>query len=337
MPNSFDYLYTFRSSDKSSVEWSKGAYPITSIKSALGLTLSPIYEQVEPITFIAWNDDSPFDSKKYLFHNTTNDISNGHSKGVLAYGEKGGFLLSHSIPRYPPNPDITSHYEYPESGKRFAQMAVCVSSTKQNASDAFRNEIKSLLDLMVHFKPKVYASNVLHYWPPEIRYKFNKVIYPEKAQLDELFIGNISYGQNFVHIHSFGQSNNAKCKDIFNVISEHYQAPMVAQSDAQTWLDRYNPLPSICQSKFTVENIKLVKIWTYYGIEWIEWSRIKDHSKWIASKVMEKPIICVGDLNRARTTMKRGGMFICLEDEELFKSFSDKVAYQLESCDCNIN
>lgn len=333
IPNSYDYMYLFRSSDQNTVEWRKGSYPITSIKSALGLTLSPIYEQVEPITFVAWNDDMPFDSKKSLFSNTTHidpfSINNGHSKGVVAYSEKGGFLLSHSVPRYPPNPDIVSHYEYPESGKRFAQMAVCVTSAKHESSDRLVNEIETLLDLMIHFKPQVYASNVLSHWPPRLLNKFEKVIYPEKQQLGAPFIGSKFYGQNFVNVHSFGRSDEAGYKDAFNVLAEHYRTPIVAQ----TWLDRYNPLPSSCDSEFTVENVEQIKIWHFHGIEWFEWGRTNDHSKWIASKVIEKPVVCIGDLNRARTTIKRGGMFICFEDEEFFKAFSEKITYQVESCD----
>lgn len=331
MPNSFDYIHTFQALDRDTIEWSLGSHPISSKKSALGRTLSPIYEQVEPITFIAWNDDAPFDSSQPQFWNKNyiDPFANGLSKGVIAYTKKGGFLLSHSVPRYPPNPVHVPHYEYPESGKRFAQMAVCITSEKHDSSDSVVNEIKSLLDLILHFKPQVYSSNVPGYWQFALRQKFEKVIYPDNQQLGVPFIGHMLYGKSSITVHSFGRSNAAGFQDIFSALAEHYKTSIVAK----TLLDQNKPLPSFCHSKFSIENVQQVKIWKFHGIEWIEWSPSNDHSNWLVSKSNKKPVVCVGDLNRGRYAMQRGGMFICFEDEEFFKIFSERVTYQLESCD----
>lgn len=329
IPNSFDYIYAFKLSDRDSIEWSKGSHSIQSMKSALGQTLSPIYEQVEPITFIAWNDDAPVDPK----HTPNIDHSaSGLSKGLLAYTKRGGFLISHSVPRYPINPAYVSQYEYPESGKKFAHMAICVSSEKHDSMDAVVNEIEALLDLMIHFKPHVYASNILGYWPLTLRNKFAKVIHPGNQQLSVPFIGHKLYGKSLVTIHSFGRFNT-ESKDIFNTLAEHYETPIVVQ----TLLDPCNALPSFCDSKYSVENVQRLKIWKFYGIEWIEWSRMNDHSKWIASKSNEKPFVCVGDLDRSHNAMQRGGVFICIEDEAFFKIFSERVPYQLDGCDVKKN
>lgn len=335
MPNSFNYIYTFKTLDRDTIEWSIGSHPISSIKSALGQTLSPIYEQVEPITFIIWNDNAPLDSSQPIFGNINNidPFANGLSKGAIAYTKKGGILLSHSVPRYPPNPSYVSHYEYPESGKKFAQMAVCITSEKHDSSDAVVNEIEGLLDLILHFKPQVYASNVLGYWPLTLRNKFEEVIHPDNQQLGVPFMGHKLYGKSSVTIHSFGRSDAAGFKDIFNILAEHYKTSIVAQ----TLLDQNKPLSSFCHSKFSIENVEQLKIWKFYGIEWIEWSRTNDHSNWIASKSNEKPVVCVGDLNRARYAMQRGGMFICFDDEEFFKMFSDRLTYQVDSCDAKKN
>lgn len=326
----------YKSTDRDSVEWRKGSHPITSLKSSLGLTLSPIYEQVEPITFIAWNDDAPLDSKQQPLFRKANKIDSfttGISKGVIAYTKRGGFLVSHSIPRYPPSPTFDSHYEYPESGKRFAQMAICVTSEKHNSNDAVASEIGALLDMMIHFKPQVYASNILEHWPLGLRDKFEKVIHPTNQQLGIPFIGYKLYGKSLISIHAFGRSNAHGFRDTFKAMAEYYKTPLVAQ----TLLDRDNPLPSSCDSKYSVENVERRKIWTFYGIEWIEWSRTNDHSKWIAAKSVANPVVCVSDLDRIRSVMQNGGMFICIEDVEFFQTFSERVTYKLEGCDVKRN
>lgn len=333
MPNSYDYIYTYKSSDNDFIVWGEASHPISSTKSALGLTLSPIYEQVEPITFITWNDDAPLDSR-FSKANNIDPFANGISKGVMAYTKNGGFLLSHSVPRYPPNPAYVSHYEYPESGKRFAQMAICVTSEKHDSRDAVANEIGSLLDLMIHFKPQVYASNVLGYWPLALRKKFDKVIHPTNQQLGTPFIGHQFYGKSPVSVHAFGRSNAAKYKDIFKTLAEHYNTLIVAQ----TSMDRYNSLPSFFGTQHSIENVAQLKIWKFYGIEWVEWSRSDDHSKWIASKSKGNAVVCVGDLDRERNVMQMGGLFICIEDAVFFKTFSERITYQLEEgCDIKRN
>lgn len=327
MPNSFDYIYIFKSSDRDSIEWSRGSHPISSIKSALGQTLCPIYEQVEPITFIAWNDDAPHDAKESSFKSkyTIDPFVNGLSKGVLAYTKRGGFLLSHSVPRYP----YKRAYGYPESGRRFAQMVVCVTSEKHYSGDAVVSEIEGLLDLMMHFKPQVYASNILGYWPSVLRNKFENIIHPGNQQLGAPVIGHQLFGKSSLAIHSFGRCNAAALQDIFTSLAQHYKTPMVAQT---IW-DSNKSLPPFCHSQYSVENVEKVKIWKFHGIEWIEWSRTNDHSNWISSKSKDAPIVCVGDLNRSRYAMQRGGMFICFEDEEFYKTFNEVITYQLEDCD----
>lgn len=324
-------MYTFKTAHLDSIQWKKGSHPVTSIKSALGLTLSPIYEQVEPITFITWNDNVPFDLQQPKMYNTNtiDPFFNGFSKGVMAYTKSGGFLLSHSLPRYPANPDFVSHYNFPDSGKRAAQIAICITSKKRDSNDEVVNEMEALLDLMVHFKPHVYAANIAEHWPLSLKNKFDRVIHPNNLQLHAPFVAHMTYGKSPVTIHSFGRSNTAAVKDIFVTLAEHYRTPMVAQ----TTMYRNNSLPSFCHLKYSVENVEQTRIWKLHGIEWTEWNRTEDQSKWIASKRNEKPVVCVGDLDRTRTAMQRGGMFICIEGEQFFQFFSERVTYRLDDCD----
>ncbi len=60
----------------------------------------------------------------------------GHTKGVVVFGEKQGFWLVHSVPKYPPAPDGDSKgYSYPPTGQKNGQSFLCVSLETASAAD----------------------------------------------------------------------------------------------------------------------------------------------------------------------------------------------------------
>lgn len=332
-PHSLDYFYIFRSEAGDSVTKQMGSYPISYRESVLGQTLSPIYEKRESIGYIMWNDDRPFGTKNPL--NITKNNSNlyadgasfGYSKGVFAYEKIGGFVLSHSIPRFPPHPD-TASYDYPMSGKKFAQMAVCVSGEKYNKQVV--NEIKAILDLLINFKPQVYALNaLLDNWATGIREQLQRLIYQGKPKLGSPVIENKVYGQRFIKIHSFGQSDSKNVQDSFINLAEHYKTPVFAK----TWSTKHNALLlSNCKNaNTTVANIESI-----YNLQdnsfIIRWDRVADYSTWLVSKKYEKSLFCAGDLNREKITTVRGGMFICIQDADFYDSYLSIVHFDLQSC-----
>lgn len=329
-PNSLDYFYIFRSKRGNSVTEKTGMYQFSNSESVLGRTLAPIYTDGSSITYMVWNDDIPYDSSTVINNTKINGgiladaMSFGHSKGVIAYGQNGGFLFSHSIPQFPPNPK-TMRYKYPLSGYNFGQMAVCVTGKQYNKN--IINEIDALTDLMVNFKPRIYASNVLNDdWPIGIRDNIQKLIYPSVRNLDVPVIDNRVFGQPFIKIHSFGQSDGKNFQDSFIKLAEHYQTPIFAKSR----VDKNNTVSSNCQNAFTVENIKAVHLLTGKHIEL--WNQTKDYSKWIVSRTEDGRLMCIGDLNRESISMARGGMFICIQDADLYEMYLKNVHFDFQSC-----
>lgn len=53
----------------------------------------------------------------------------------------------------------------------------------------------------------------------------------------------------------------------------------------------------------------------------IEFSSGVDHSKWAVTQ--NKPLICIGDINRQTTQAKRGGLSLCLRNADVAKEFRE--------------
>ncbi|VVC24259.1 Hypothetical protein CINCED_3A001976 [Cinara cedri] len=327
-PNTLEYFYISRSEDGSSVTEQPGLHKFSYPESVLGQTLAPIYEHGNSITYTIWNDDVPYD---YILNDTRSNsygipvdvTSFGHSKGVLAYSKHGGFLMSHSIPQYPPNPN-DKPYQYPLSEKKYAQMALCVTSNQYSSNVV--DEIEALLDLIINFKPYVYASHVqLNDWPIRIRNKFETLVHPKDNKLQHSpVINNKHYGRNFIEIHSFGRSSDAYFQDSIEKLAEYYSTSMLTKSRLG------NTLPSNCNHLFTIENIKVIRLLNSNNTE--HWSKTADHTNWIVSKTFEKNLMCVGDLYRDKYIIARGGMFVCIQDIDLYIAYLKAVHFDFQAC-----
>lgn len=327
-PNTLEYFYISRSEDGSTVTEKQGLYQFSYPESVLGQTLAPIYEHGNSITYTIWNNDVPYDytpnNTKSSSNRTPVDISSfGHSKGVFAYSKYGGFVITHSIPQYPPNPN-DKPYEYPLNEKKYAQMAACVTSSRY--SNNVVNEIEALLDLLINFKPHVYASRIQpNDWPIKVRDKFESLVYPKDKKLQgPPVIDNKYYGQNFIKIHSFGRSSDAYLQDSFQKLAEHYNAPLFTKSRSG------NTLLSTCNSALTIENIKAIHLLKSDPTE--HWNKTADHTNWIVSKMFEKYLMCAGDLYRDKSIMSRGGMFVCIQDIDLYNTYLNTVHFDFQSC-----
>ncbi|KAL6728023.1 hypothetical protein Aduo_009836 [Ancylostoma duodenale] len=57
----------------------------------------------------------------------------------------------------------------------------------------------------------------------------------------------------------------------------------------------------------------------------------KDHSKWGVSMNVDKPAVCIGDVNRQVSQFNRGGGAVCIEDKKLWQAFHGSVA-KYEKC-----
>uniref|UniRef100_A0AC34RHY9 Deoxyribonuclease II n=1 Tax=Panagrolaimus sp. JU765 TaxID=591449 RepID=A0AC34RHY9_9BILA len=57
----------------------------------------------------------------------------------------------------------------------------------------------------------------------------------------------------------------------------------------------------------------------------------KDHSKWAVSSEDSQPIVCIGDINRQKSQMGRGGGTLCLQHASLWRLYRSSVD-RIETC-----
>ncbi|XP_015234130.1 PREDICTED: deoxyribonuclease-2-beta-like isoform X2 [Cyprinodon variegatus] len=112
-----DYMYL----DSAGGGWQRSTFMVNTTQGgALVNTLNQLYKgkayMSNSSVYALYNDGAP--ELKYIH-------TYGHSKGVLLFDRSQGFWLSHSIPHFPSFPE--RGYQYPSSGKRNGQTALCMT------------------------------------------------------------------------------------------------------------------------------------------------------------------------------------------------------------------
>lgn len=130
-----DFLYLHAQSNG----WQQSKHPIDDVESIPGTWISQLTDQD---LVIMYNDEPPEEKS---------DEARGHTKGVVAGNQNGGFWLVHSVPKYPGN-DYTS-YTYPPTGHLYGQSFLCISleTTK---------DLDDVGSLIVFNEPLVYVGQV---------------------------------------------------------------------------------------------------------------------------------------------------------------------------------
>ena len=110
--------YTYIDSTMSSVDHLTFlTQDVTGTSTPAAKTLNPIYKNTTKLSFM-YNDETP---------TGRTSSSYGHTKGVIGADYSGGFWLIHSVPSYPPLPENSSSYGYPNTGLNYGQSFLCLS------------------------------------------------------------------------------------------------------------------------------------------------------------------------------------------------------------------
>ena len=262
------YLYydskqygSFTASDKS----------ISSSTSAVGYTLSQIYDSTANVGYAFYNNETP-NGHKYG--------SDAHSKGVVGYDSESGFWFVHSVPEFPPKKKES--YKYPNSGVIYGQSMLCMSlplSEINTAGRQFQTVGPKLYDFYMpdslrDILPDLYDVTVNH-----------KRTYNPTSRIATLT------SKGGIEFTSFAKSKNFD-KDLYaGLVSPSLRKSLLVE----TWI-RTEKISKCCEPEelhcpYDVYNVNWVKF-----NEEVSYHETKDHSKWAVA--LDKSTLCIGDINR---------------------------------------
>lgn len=266
--------------------------------SAVSRTLDQLYEKKSALTYAMWNDEPP---GSHPF-----GPPYAHEKGVIAFDGKMGFLLIHSVPKFPmvlrgQSSSRKSYREGIASKPTYAQSFLCISIGKDSLST-----IDKLLNIQ---KLNIYDSaDNAHVGVPGLRGQVEGVAMTMSVQ---------SFGGKTFEVFS---KSNTYGQDIFSaLLAPHFRTHFIAQ----TWQGGGGDMPNCCL-RYMVMTARTIEI------DGQRWKSGSDHSKWAVSE--DGAIFCLGGVNRQDGQLKRGGGLYCIKDFQIGKQMRQAIS-SYEECE----
>jgi len=303
--------YAWLSSAEPARGWTLSTLSVGDALSAPGRTLTPLYadaNQNGTTAHIFYNDEHPDGKTSFV---------DGHTKGVLAFGENTGFWLVHSVPKYPPPPQPSQQYDYPHTGQLYGQSFLCLSLATRDQADAVGKQ-------MMFNRPYVYASRV----PDAFSVKFPRLAAAAKGQF---FKGKPYSGQATLRslagapFLSFAKSSHFDDDLYAALVAPALKTGLLAE----TWPNGAGKLNSSCIYGHEVENVDSLSFSSLSPQ--VPFSPHRDHAKWAVSHDAGLPFVCVGDITRIHSQYGRAGGTVCFQQEHAWKSFR-AIVNTVEAC-----
>jgi deoxyribonuclease-2 len=281
---------------------------------AVALTLSQLFSTsnqtadagLSPTLGVAaWNDETP-DGKT--------SSSSAHAKGVLAVepSSDSGFYLLHSVPLFPAL-NGSSYAPMPSSGAVYGQSLMCVSLSASGVDDAAKI---LLLDRVLLYTTKSAPSG-----GSASLSNFASLIggtYDKTATAGSVVLQGTS-GTPFT---LFGKTGSWGLDIYASLIATTFSGPVVAE----TWIRGYED-GAFCPPTYPYATTDAADV-TFAGHSWKE---TQDHSKW-GVVTQGTTVVCIADLNRMTSQMKRGGGALCISNNALHTEFMKAIVDYKDSC-----
>ncbi|XP_042368042.1 deoxyribonuclease-2-beta [Plectropomus leopardus] len=295
-----DYMYM----DSSIGSWQMSKFMVNTSQGAMANTLNQLYMgkayESNSSVYALYNDAPPILDYKQGY---------GHTKGALLFDLSQGFWLSHSIPHFPSFPE--RGYHYPSSGKVYGQTAFCVTYRY--------DQLLQIAKQMVYLYPRFYNCSVpaafLADLPQLVQLcEGSKLPLASDKSVEQLFSIRGDKIVSFVKSESF-------VDDIYTGwVAQDLDADLLVES----WQTKGHELLSNCSLRKHTMNIKRIRL---PGS--VRFQSYNDHSKWCVSRAYEDQVTCVGDLNREKAQMWRGGGLLCTFNPLIYKAFRQVVEWYI--------
>ncbi|KAH7719140.1 Deoxyribonuclease II family protein [Aphelenchoides avenae] len=292
-PSGYEYYYADAKNPKFKLETNT----LKSDKGAVGRTAQiAIDSKKDQSRFtLFYNDEHPDEEL---------DGYRAHMKGFIAFDEKQGFWLIHSVPGLV---DSNKPYEYPESGTKYGQSILCVTYPTK--------ALEEIAEQLIVGQPSIYdfvlPEFVKSAYPRMQAAAEGKKQSPKGREVQREAKLTSKGGEKFL---SF-QKNRLFAKDLY---ADFVASSIGKDMYVETWLNGaakdYLPL---CDGPGKVTSLRSVKPGAH------NWASSMDHSKWVVTK--DPSWVCIGDVNRQESQAKRGGGTVCFENKQIWKFMRDAV------------
>ncbi|XP_052222036.1 plancitoxin-1-like isoform X2 [Dreissena polymorpha] len=287
--------------DANSPSWILVRSTLDQKHQAIFYTLDEIYStnqyhgtSEEKFMYAMYNDEPPNSKKTYSNY--------GHTKGVVSFDLTSGFWLVQSKPLFPPT--RASGYKWSNDNTSFGQTFLCVTMPTQ-----YLDEIGMQL---MYNHPVIYDKSM----PATFADKYPKMT----AALENATVQGKSettlYSRENVKFQSFAKSGKWGHDLYADLLASTFRDSMYVE----TWQRRKSKMCSNCTGTFKVFNVKKVM----FSNPRVDFEETKDHAKWA---ITTNPAwVCVGDINREESQMKRGGGAVCFQNKQVWSSFNDSIS-----------
>ncbi|XP_070559978.1 plancitoxin-1-like [Ptychodera flava] len=291
---------------------------------AVFFTLNQLYHNLpNDATYLLYSDSTP-DGKK--------NKKKAHAKGILLFDRNAlGFLMIHSVPKFPVSPNVRSQYSWASNADDNGQILFC-----KTYGDGNEGIMGRIMYRIYRYEAQIYdIQNPHNIEPRPLKRERDEVSVhierPSKRQAFALEPVDEDHEEDGQFI-SFAKprvvdSTVTIGTDIYTYLADRLKLRGVF---VESWRNGAGGKFMSCHGKnrytnemYKVENIKELKF--TIGIYNIQFTTTKDHSKWAVSQDQGKPWICIGDLNRFESQTRRGGGLACMQDETVWKQFNNSI------------
>lgn len=244
-----------------------------------------------------WNDEIP---------DGATSSSKAHSKGVMGYTSSTGFLLRHSVPRFPPHKH-TGYQGLPDNERIYGQTFICTSVSLSELNRIAGQYLVMDAQIYDHVTPS-YANSYNNL----TRFAEGKYVHNDGPQA-------INFKTvNGVAFWDIAKSKACDC-EMWDKVSLHYGTGM----NVLSWGRPLEPSSCPPRAKYPVLNV--------IDINWgsISYKETDEHSKWGVTQ--DGHSLCIGDINRMESQKKRGGGATCFSQPSVASSFNHLIT-GLEKC-----
>ncbi|XP_073443533.1 deoxyribonuclease-2-alpha [Dendrobates tinctorius] len=295
------YMYQ----DGNSQGWVQGASLMNDTESAVGRTLSQLYESSDSkdVAYVLYNDQPPVKGSNAV---------RGHTKGVVLLDQNQGFWLIHSTPHFPPS--SSQKYDYPSNAFHNGQSFICVTYPYTQFGDIGTQLMYNTITPYDSSIPNPFSSDL-----PDLQSAAKKKQVTKPPWNRQITLTSVG-GKLFT---SFAK--HARFGD--DLYSGWVSTVLKSDLCVQFWLNSRGILPSNCSLSYHTYDVQDIS----FGSS-ISYSSHIDHSKWCVTWSDTPGWACIGDMNRDHEEMQRGGGTLCTSDPMIWKSFKVLV-FNYSKCD----